>query len=448
MLAIRNNLMAVSTARLLSRTYDALALSVQRLSSGLRINGAKDDAAGLAVRELIRADVAMLKQGSRNALDGISMFQTMEAAMGVMDESLVRMKELAEQAATGTYSSAQRAVMDAEFAEMADEIERVAGATKFNDINMLNEAPAADGSNDVKIHVATATTIDGSKVDMTKSGLGIDTGDGGWQVDTTSDSAYSASSTTASWITVMQGSGAGAGASVTLVLRFTDTDSTAADEDTINVYFAAVSTGATSYSLAQVVSAINAQSMNLGWDSSGNDLRYSAAETYYDSTTSRYQLRLTSRGTDAETYCMIWSGFETAAGATIGYVSGGFLVSDADGLSVTSTTYMANSGVTQAGLNIKTVEAALTALDAITTAINVKDTNRAAFGYKMSRLEATITILDIQAENLLAAESRISDVDVATEMAKLTSTQVLSQAGVAMLAQANSMPQMALQLLR
>ena len=447
MLAIRNNLMAVSTARLLSRTYDALALSVQRLSSGLRINGAKDDAAGLAVRELIRADVAMLKQGSRNALDGISMFQTMEAAMGVMDESLVRMKELAEQAATGTYSSAQRAVMDAEFAEMADEIERVAGATKFNDINMLNEAPAADGSNNVKIHVATATTIDGSKVDMTKSGLGIDTGDGGWQVDTTSDSAYSASSTTASWITVLQGSGAGAGASVTLVLRFTDTDSTAADEDTINVYFAAVSTGATTYSLAQVVSAINAKSMDLGWDSSGNDLRYSAAETYYDSTTSRYQLRLTSRGTDAETYCMIWSGFETS-GATAGYVSGGFLVSAASGASVTSTTYMANSGVTQAGLNIKTVEAALTALDAITTAINVKDSNRAAFGYKMSRLEATITILDIQAENLLAAESRISDVDVATEMAKLTSTQVLSQAGVAMLAQANSMPQMALQLLR
>ena len=96
MLAIKNNLMADNAARHLGRSYDVLATSVERLSSGLRINSAKDDAAGLAVRELIRADVATLQQGSRNAQDAISMLQTSEGAMGVIDELLVRMKELAE----------------------------------------------------------------------------------------------------------------------------------------------------------------------------------------------------------------------------------------------------------------------------------------------------------------------------------------------------------------
>ena len=101
-----------------------------------------------------------------------------------------------------------------------------------------------------------------------------------------------------------------------------------------------------------------------------------------------------------------------------------------------------------AGLNILTEAAAVSALATVITAINTKDSARATFGYKMNRLESTIAILDIQAENLMTAESRISDVDVATEMATLTRTQVLSQAGIAMLAQANAMPQMALTLLR
>ena len=108
MLAIKNNIMAANAARHLGQSYDSLATSVERLSSGLRINSAKDDAAGLAVRELMRADIAVLQQGARNALDGISMLQTMEGAMGTIDEALVRMKQLAEQAATGSYSSAQR----------------------------------------------------------------------------------------------------------------------------------------------------------------------------------------------------------------------------------------------------------------------------------------------------------------------------------------------------
>ena len=271
MLAIKNNIMAENAARHLGKSYDALAKSVERLSSGLRINSAKDDAAGLAVRELMRADIAVNKQGSRNAQDAISMLQTMEGALGSIDSILIRMKELAEQAATGSYSDQQRNIMNNEFEQMVAEIDRIASTTSFNSINMLN---SASGSN--RIHFGVNSFISVSSVDVQTTALGIDSGSA----------------------------------------------------------------------------------------------------------------------------------------------------------SINSTT------------------AAETALGLVDTAIQLKDSARASFGYMMNRLESTNEVLNIQAENLMAAESRISDVDVATEMAALTRNQVLSQAGVAMLGQANAMPQMALTLLR
>jgi len=272
MLAIKNNLMAVNAARHLGSSYNALASSVERLSSGLRINSAKDDAAGLAVRELMRADIAVIQQGARNAQDGISMLQTMEGAMATIDDALVRMQQLAEQAATGSYSSAQRTIMENEFDEMRQEIDRVAGATTFNGIKML------DNSATVSIHFGKLTT------------------------------------------------------------------------DNISI----------------------------------------------------------------------------------------------TGSNITS----ASSGLNITGLTIADVASAKNALVTLDSAISTKDTARAKFGYKMNRLEGTISVLNIQSENLQAAESRVSDVDVATEMAEMTRNQVLAQAGISMLAQANSMPQMALTLLR
>jgi len=270
MLAIKNNIMAANAARYLGTSYDALATSIERLASGLRINSAKDDAAGLAVRELMRADVAVLQQGARNAQDGISLLQVAEGGMQTIDNLLVRMKQLAEQASTGTYSSAQRSIMDNEFSELADEIERIAGSAKFNGTSLLNSA-----SGTMSIVFGTSSdNISISMTDMTKSGLSID-------------------------------------------------------------------------------------SLNIG----------------------------------------------TAASA----------------------------------------QAALTTLD---TAIATANTARATFGAKMNRMASTVEVINVQAENISTAESRISDVDVATEMANFTKTQVLAQAGVAMLAQANAMPQMALTLLR
>ena len=137
-LVVNHNMMAMNAARNLNASYNRLNKSVQRLSSGLRVNSAADDAAGLAIRELMRADIATLNQGVRNANDAISLIQVADGALGVIDEKLIRMKELAEQAATGTYNSTQRLMIESEYQAMASEITRIANATDFNGVKLLD----------------------------------------------------------------------------------------------------------------------------------------------------------------------------------------------------------------------------------------------------------------------------------------------------------------------
>ncbi len=299
-LVINHNLMAMTASRNLRSAYGDLGTSVARLSSGLRINTAADDAAGLAVRELMRADIAGLNQGVRNANDAISLIQTADGALGVIDEKLIRMKELATQAATGTYTSDQRLIIDSEYQAMASEITRIANATDFNGIYLLNGNLSGAAS--------------------THSGSGL------------------------------------------------------------------VSTGP--------------MKVHFG---TAND----SAEDYY--------------------YIQI--GIATASALGVGNASDN------------STT------AASAGYSISTQEQAQKALVALQQAIVSKDKIRANLGSLQNRLENTITNLEIQAENLQAAESRISDVDVSLEMTEFVRQQILTQSAVAMLAQANSLPRMAMQLL-
>jgi len=440
MLAIKNNLMSANAARHLGTAYDALARSVERLASGLRINSAKDDAAGLAVRELIRGEVAVLQQGSRNALDGISMLQTMEGALAVVDENLIRMKELAEQAASGSYSDAQREIMNSEFAEMAAEIERIAGSAAFNGITMLNTS-----TGDVKIHVGTASTIDVDKVDMTQSGLNIETGDGQWSI-LSADSGTSGYALTDTVLDVDTDGDHNTTYGIDILF---------AGEEVIDAVWSDTGTDG-QYTLQEVVDAINSASMNpdIMYDAQGNLLAYQAAEIV-ESDFGKYKLQISARGTEATTLAITVATTNTnddGIEGIFGTLTTGNLMAASNGLFEKQDTngdwVVDSEGGAGAGLNILTEAAAITALATVTTAINTKVEARAAFGYKMNRLESTLSVLDVQTENLMAAESRVSDVDVATEMAVMTRNQVLSQAGVAMLAQANAMPQMALTLLR
>ena len=291
---INHNQMATNVANTLTSHYGNLQTSTQRLSSGLRVNSAADDAAGLAIRELMRTDIAALQQGVRNANDAISLIQTADGALGVIDEKLTRMKELAEQAATGTYDSTQRLMIESEYQAMASEITRIANATDFNGIKLL------DGNLSSSAHVGSGMSSTGK----------------------------------------------------------------------LKVHFG-----------------------------TAND----SAEDYY--------------------YIQI--GTSTASALGVG--------NQADANSKAYT--------------VSTQAAAQKALVGLTDAVVSKDKIRAHLGALQNRLENTISNLTTQAENLQAAESRISDVDVATEMTQFVRNQILTQSSVAMLSQANSMQQMAMQLI-
>jgi len=395
MLAIKNNLMAQTAARHLGTSYDSLAQSVERLSSGLRINSARDDAAGLAVRELIRADVAALRQGSRNAADGVSMLQSAEGGMAVIDNILVRMRELGEQAATGSYSAAQKTLMQNEFTQLSDEIDAIANAPGFNGNKLLDATGAAAFS----ISLGDGTSISLNKADMTTTGLGL----GG--VKASGAFQTWVADKDAAWVTV---TGAG-----TFTIAVDDT--TAANDD----YTLTVDLLAQAYSMQEIADAVNAVSRA--------DRNYNAASIVTDTTTGLSTIKI-----EAQT-----GGAGTATMGGTAVTTGTLLETDANWLKT------AGSGT---AVDISTDAAG--AITAIGAAIIAKDTFRAELGFMMNRLEAAQSVNDIQAENLSAAESRISDVDVATEMAAMTRSQVLAQAGISMLAQANQMPQMALQLLR
>jgi len=397
MLAIKNNMMADNAARNLGTSYNALAKSVERLSSGLRINSAKDDAAGLAVRELIRSDVAALRQGSRNAADAVSMLQSAEGGMAIIDNILVRMRELGEQAATGSYSAAQKDIMQNEFFQLSEEIDRIAENTGFNGNKLLN---ADIGT--FSISLGSGTAINLNKKDMTVIGLGI----GGTKAQASFET-WVGDETTA-WITVDV-----TGVLEILAVGETQIDVTLADDG------GSGSDG--EYTMQDVVDAINAQSRSTS--------DYNAAAIVTDTITNMRTIQIQAKA---------------VGDVAISVAGDGTLETALESIEVGANWATANG--TGTAVDISTD--ATTAIGLIGAAIIAKDTFRAELGYMMNRLEAAQSVNDIQAENLSTAESRISDVDVATEMAAMTRNQVLAQAGISMLAQANTMPQMAMQLLR
>jgi len=315
--------MSMNATRNLSSTYGNLANSIQRLSTGLRINSAADDAAGLAIREGMRADIAALNQGIRNAKDGISLIQTAEGALSVIDEKLIRMKELAEQAATGTYTAEQRLIIHSEFAAMAAEIDRIASSTNFNGVKLLNGNVSVAGTNGMWTTVNNWTANEGTWANIS-----------GWR----------------------EANGTDTNGDITGGIKIHFGTNNKRDED---YYFIRIA--------------------------------------------------------DARTESLFRD-----AGSARG---------------------------TSANIAINTQAAAQQALETLTTAILRKENIRASLGAIQNRLENTITNLTIQAENLQASESRISDVDIAKEMTEFTRNMVLTQAAVSMLAQANSIPQLALRLL-
>ena len=400
-LTINTNMMALMAANNLARSYNALTASVNKLSSGLRINSAADDAAGLAIRELLRSDVAVLNQGIRNANDAISMLQVMDGAAGVIDEKLIRMKELAEQSATGTYSNEQRRIIQEEFDQMRREIERIAQATDFNGIRLLNGE-----KHDRIVNSTTQTVI-----------VGASSGSAGLSAVFP---RYASGDVVTVYWTTKDGTAGSAFFTVTTAAHsvanaFMDSVANAAGAAFAGVQFSASAGGFI------FTAAADGESLAT--------LRFS------DGTVTYYATRL-AVGYDA--------GTDVVNDVKIHFGTGNNPAED--------YYYVGRQDFTAAGLgidalSIESQDAAQAALNMLHDAIITKDMGRAHFGAMMNRFANTVTNLTIQAENIQAAESQISDVDVALEMTKFMNTQIKAQAAIAMLAQATQLPSLALSLL-
>ncbi len=449
-LNIRHNMMAQMAQRNLGATYSKMSESINSLSSGLRVNSADDDAAGLAVREEMRANIAALDQGTRNANDAISMLQTFDGAAQVIDEKLVRMKELAEQASTGTYDSDQLEIMNDEFQKMADEIDRIAESTEFNGIKGLNQ------SGDISIHFGPGNDADEDYYDVGQQNMKAS---GSGQEIT----AFADSDGTDDQISVADTSAFSVGQAV----QINDDGSSAQTLYVQNVGSGTITVdkaSGDSPDLSSYTTGENAVVEPLGGGSSVDDVGNlptgSAKESAWVgvSDTSKFEVGdtvtlATNNSTDGapveDTGLAVASVDENSGQILLdGNISQDYTNASTSNTYVTKEEGGTGTGLQLSGTDITTQSNARDALETINEAIQTKDKARAHFGAMMNRLKNTVRAQNIQREKLQAAEAQISDVDVAKETAQLSRNRVLAQAGISMLSQANSIPQMAQSLLR
>jgi flagellin len=376
---INTNVISLNAQRNLSSSQNALATTLQRLSSGLRINSARDDAAGLAISERMSGQIRGLNQAVRNANDGISMSQTAEGALGEIGNNLQRIRELAVQSRNASNSTSDRTALNNEVQQLKAEIDRVASTTAFNGIKLI------DGS------FTNQSCQVGANVMETINMTGI--------VD-----AQSSSLGTSSQANVTTGVAAG-----------TFTAITAGDLTINGVSVGAVAAGGDAVSQGiNIANAINSVS--------------SQTNVYAEA--------------DATGAVMLYN--VSGSSTTIGLA--GTATPGTTGLTAGTTAATTTAGF--AALDISTRAGANAAIASMDSALSALNAGRADLGAYQNRFSSAVANLQTTAENLTASRSRIVDTDFAAETATLSRNQVLQQAGTAMLAQANAMPQSVLSLLR
>jgi flagellin len=402
---INNNITAANAARNMNRTQDMISKNVEKLSTGYRINRAGDDASGLVISNQLRAQVSGLKQAVRNAQDGISVLQTAEGALDQLSSMLNRMRDLTVQAAnSGTNSSAAKQASQSEINALATEINRIAATTKFGALNLL------DGS--FGVTAATAGTTLSNLADQYSTGAGVIT------INITGGTAV-----TVAVAAQTSANGATTAASLQTAIR----NALAASTNTMNKYYSdKVNISSTT--------TVTGSKLNVtvgGFDAAGDTF------TIADTT-----------GTPLASL-----GFSTTVVAATG--SGGIFQVGANSRNVNANEQIGivfqNFSASSLGigsLDVTTDAGSTAALDALDVAISTVSGKRGDIGAMQNRFDSLINNLNTTVENLSASESRIRDTDMASEMVEFTKNQVLSQAGTAMLAQANQIPQGILSLLK
>ncbi|MDQ7989673.1 MAG: flagellin [Candidatus Dactylopiibacterium sp.] len=389
-LTINTNVASLNAQRNLNTSQGSLATSLQRLSSGLRINSARDDAAGLAISERMSTQIRGVTQAARNANDGISLAQTAEGAMGELASNLQRIRELSVQSSNATNSESDRNALNAEVQQLIGEIDRVANQTSFNGTKLL------DGSFTGALFQVGADA--GQTIGINSI---VDA-----NVDVLGRAQFAA--TTTSTAAIASGTATAAGNVSGFVINGTPIDAVK------------VEVGDTASDVStKLVTAINSK-MDLTGVYASLD---STGKLSLESLRAGQDLTLTAGSSTA-------AGLTLApAGLTAGVATAG------------TTSYVEN-------IDISTFSGAQRAMEIADKALTAVNSARADMGAIQNRFSSTITNLQTSSENLSASRGRILDADFASETANLSRSQILQQAGTAMLAQANALPQQVLQLLQ
>ena len=506
-LTINTNVSSLNAQRNLGKSQNDLSRSMQRLSSGLRINSAKDDAAGLSISDRMTSQIRGLNQAARNSNDGISLAQTAEGALQETTNILQRMRELAIQSANDTNSASDRASLQAEVNQLQQEMTRIAGSTSFNGRNVLdgtlNNAQFQVGANaneTISFSIPSAKSAElgnhtlGSTND-TANGISAataaatDTGAGN-NVGDQELSIFGPESAAITTVTVTANDSAraiadavnikSADTGVNAEARTTATLSGIEDAGIVSFNLAGTNTGTGEEipisalvevgDLTSLALAINDQAGNTGITAtlSGDKTKIALTQAQgYDIKISDYthsvaaDTMIVEGNEDATpTPITLTTGDATALDSTViggqitFFSNGSFNVtSDATpglGSLFNTAADAANGSELQSvdDVDISTVEGASLAIKSIDGAIGQIDRMRGDLGALQNRFESTISNLQNVSENLSAARSRILDADIAQETSAMTKNNILQQAGVAILAQANTTPQLALQLLQ
>ena len=388
---INTNVASLNSQRSLNMSQTSLATSLQRLSSGLRINSAKDDAAGLAISERMTSQIKGLTQASRNANDGISLAQTAEGAIVEIGNNLQRIRELSVQSANATNSQTDRDALQSEVTQLVSEIDRVANQTSFNGTKLL------DGSFTSKLFQVGADAGQTIGINSIVDANAATLGSAQFAAAQTSTAALSTGTATAAGTfggTVING--------ITI--------------DTVDI--AVGDTAATVNT--NITNAINAKMDQTG---------------VYASLDSSSKLVLTS--VEAGRDFTVTLGTQAVGTGITAAMTG-----------IAAVTAAASTAVQIEDLDISSFTGSQQAMEIIDKALTSVNTARAEMGAVQNRFSSTIANLATSTENLSASRSRILDADFAAETANLSRTQILQQAGTAMLAQANSLPQNVLSLLQ
>jgi len=460
-LGINTNVASISAQNQLSNSQKMNDQALERLSSGLRINSAKDDAAGLAISTRFQSQISGLSVAQRNANDGISFAQTAEGALGEISGALSRIRDLAVQSSNDTNSASDRQALNEEVSSLISEVNRIAETTQFNGQNILDGALS---SLSFQVGANEGQTIAVSGVDVRGTKLGAEVSEGGsFDVSGLDDGAsFDINGET---ITVGAASEAGAGRTEDVIRaineKAADTGVTAykAAETEVNLGAVAVSGGETltinGYEINaetgddvdSLVAKINDNAAQTGVvasnDGSNNLVLTSKSGGQIEVTESADTL-LDGTTTDYTTKTTFDAGIKLTSdiGASINLTAGSGDLAEVSLGSTTDSTASLNN------VKVTTREEASSAITAVDFALQSINTTRAELGAVQSRFDSTISNLASTSENLSAANSRILDADFAAETAKLAKSQVLQQAGISVLSQANARPQQVLSLLQ